>query len=111
MQAYYYVAIVTLLTGLLFFGMAVTVSRTHVKTGILPPAMTGDPRLQRAVRAHANTVEWAPLYLPSPWLFAIYWSPAWAAGLGVLWIIGRIIYFVGYLAAPAKRFPGLSFRR
>jgi glutathione S-transferase len=94
MQSYYYVAIVTLLSALMYFGMAVTVSRTHVKTGILPPAMTGDPRLEHAVRAHANTVEWAPLYFPSLWLFAIYWSPAWAAGLGALWIIGRIIYFV-----------------
>jgi hypothetical protein len=40
------------------------------------------------------------------WLFAIYWSVAWAAALGTLWLLGRIIYFVGYLSDPGKRFPG-----
>jgi hypothetical protein len=40
------------------------------------------------------------------WLFAIYWSPTWASALGVLWLIGRIIYFVGYLSDAKKRLPG-----
>jgi hypothetical protein len=40
------------------------------------------------------------------WLFAIYWSAAWAAGLGFLWLIGRVAYFAGYLSAPLKRYPG-----
>jgi hypothetical protein len=47
-----------------------------------------------------------PIFLPSLWLFAIYWSATWAAGLGALWLVGRIVYFVGYLSAPGKRFPG-----
>lgn len=106
MERYYGVAIVTLVTGLLLFGMALTVARTHAKTGLLAPVMTGDPRLERAIRAHSNTVEWLPIFLPSMWLFAIYWHPAWAAALGAVWLIGRIIYFIGYLSAPEKRFPG-----
>lgn len=68
--------------------------------------MAGDPRLERAVRAHSNTLEWIPVFLPSLWLFAIYCSPAWAAVLGALWLVGRIAYFVGYLSAPLKRYPG-----
>lgn len=40
------------------------------------------------------------------WLFAVYWNARWAAILGVVWIIGRIVYFRGYVAAPTKRFPG-----
>ena len=106
MQAYYGVAIVTLLTSLLCFGMAAMVSRTHAKTGILAPAMTGDPLLERTIRAHTNTLEWMPIFLPSMWLLAIYWSAVWAALLGGVWIVGRIIYFIGYRAAPQKRFPG-----
>ena len=106
MERYYPVAIVTLLCGLVTFGMALTVSRTHSKTGLLAPTMTGDPLLERAIRGHSNTVEWVPIFLPSMWLFAIYWSAAWAAGLGALWLVGRIAYFVGYLSAPEKRFPG-----
>ena len=106
MQAYYGVALVTLATSLVCFGMGIGVARAHAQTGILPPAMTGDPFLERSVRAHTNTLEWLPVFLPSLWLFAIYWSAAWATGLGVVWIVGRIIYFAGYQAAASKRRPG-----
>ncbi len=40
------------------------------------------------------------------WLFAIYWNPFWAGALGILWLIGRVVYFIGYLSDPNKRFPG-----
>ena len=106
MEKYHLVAIVTLLTGLAVFGMAITVARLHSSTGILAPTMTGDPRLERAIRAHLNTIEWIPIFLPSLWLFAIYWSALWAAAFGVLWLIGRIVYFAGYLSESDKRFPG-----
>jgi glutathione S-transferase len=106
MERYYPVAIVTLVHGLVVFGMALTVSRIHASTGILAPTMTGDPRLERAFRAHLNTIEWTPVFLPSMWLFAIYWNASWAAALGALWLIGRIAYFVGYISDPNKRFPG-----
>lgn len=106
MQAYFGVAIVTLLVSLACFGMGAMVARTHAKTGILAPTMAGDPLLERTIRAHLNTLEWIPIFLPSMWLFAIYWSPSWATALGGVWIIGRIIYFVGYRAAPQKRLPG-----
>ena len=106
MERYYPVAIVTLVHGLVVFGMALTVSRIHAKTGILAPTMTGDPRLERAFRAHLNTIEWTPVFLPSMWLFAIYWNASWAAALGALWLIGRIAYFIGYVSDPNKRFPG-----
>jgi glutathione S-transferase len=106
MERYYPVAIVTLIHGLVVFAMALTVSRIHAKTGILAPAMTGDPRLERAFRAHLNTIEWTPVFLPSMWLFAIYWNASWAAALGALWLIGRMAYFIGYIFDPNKRFPG-----
>ena len=106
MQAYYSVAIVTLLAGLLCFAMALTVARAHSKTGILAPVMTGDAYLERCIRAHTNTLEWIPIFLPALWLFAVYGSPMWASIFGAVWIIGRILYFRGYLAAPQKRYPG-----
>jgi glutathione S-transferase len=106
MERYYSVAAITLVFGLVVFGMALTVSRLHAKTGILAPVTTGDPRLERAFRAHMNTVEWTPIFLPAMWIFAIYWNPAWAAGLGGARVMGRVIYFLGYLSSPNKRFPG-----
>lgn len=106
MQSYYNVAIVTLLTALVYFCMAAQVARTRQRVGILAPVMTGDPVLERTIRAHLNTLEWLPIFLPSLWLFAIYWSATGAAVLGLAWIIGRIVYFIGYTSAATKRFPG-----
>lgn len=108
MDRLFLVAIVTLLSCLLLVWMGMMVSRAHVKTGILPPLMTGDPFLERSVRAHSNTLEWMPIFLPALWLFGIYWNPLWASALGLIWIIGRVMYFFGYQAAPEKRFPGFG---
>src|SRR4051794_22726335 len=74
MQSHAYVAIVTLLALLLYFWMGLQVGRARAKCGVSAPAMTGDPVLERTIRAHYNTLEWLPLFLIPMWLFAIYWS-------------------------------------
>lgn len=106
MHSNIYIAIVTLLAALICFWMSVQVSRTRRRVGIRAPAMTGDPLLERTIRAHYNTLEWMPIFLPSLWLFAIYWNGTIAAVLGLAWIIGRIVYFLGYVAEAGKRGPG-----
>jgi len=103
MQSHAYVAIVTLLALLTYFWMGLQVAGARRKSGVAAPAMTGDPVLERTIRAHYNTLEWLPLFLAPLWLFAIYWSDLIAAIVGVVWIVGRIIYQRGYVAAPEKR--------
>ena len=103
MNSYIYVAIVTLLACLLCFWMSTQVSLARRKAGISAPATTGDPLLERTIRAHYNTLEWMPIFLPSLWLFAIYWSDLVAAIVGVVWIVGRILYQTGYVKDPGKR--------
>lgn len=75
------------------------------------PKMTGNPILERTCRAHTNMLEWISIFLPSMWLFAIYWSPTVAAALGFVWIIGRMLYFYGYIAELKKRSPAFSSNR
>jgi glutathione S-transferase len=106
MMQYRWVALVTLLTLLTYLWMGIAVARARGKSGIEAPAMTGDPVLERTIRVQANTLEWLPIFLLSMWLFAIYWNVLVAAGLGVVWILGRVIYAAGYVAAPAKRSTG-----
>ena len=106
MLSYIYVAIVTLLAALVCLWMSGQVSRTRRRVGIRAPAMTGDPLLERTIRAHYNTLEWMPVFLPSLWLFAIYWNSTIAAVVGLAWIIGRIVYFLGYVSPTGKRGPG-----
>lgn len=101
-----YVAIVTLLAVLTYFWMGLAVAGARRKSGIEAPAMTGDPLLERTIRAHYNTLEWMPIFLPSLWVFAVFWNDLVAAGLGVVWIVGRIVYHRGYTAAAEKRGTG-----
>ena len=103
MQPHSWVAIVTLVALLVYVWMGVRVGGARKKCGIHAPCMTGDPELERHIRVQANTLEWLPIFLPSLWLFAIYWSDMVAAGLGVVWIIGRILYALGYAQSADKR--------
>ncbi|HEX2818434.1 MAG TPA: MAPEG family protein [Phenylobacterium sp.] len=106
MHPHSWVALVTLLSLLTYFWMSIRVPVARNKAGIQAPAMTGDPLLERTIRAHYNTLEWLPIYLVSLWLFAIYWNDTVAAAMGVVWIVGRIAYAIGYAADAAKRGPG-----
>jgi len=103
MQTHAYVAIVTLLALLVYVWMGFRVGRARTKCGIHAPTMTGDPVLERTIRVQANTLEWLPIFLPSLWIFAFYWNDLWAAIAGIVWIFGRILYAVGYVADPKKR--------
>jgi uncharacterized membrane protein YecN with MAPEG domain len=106
MLSHVYVAIVTVLALLTYAWMGTRVSAVRRKTGIRPPAVSGDPLLERTIRAHYNTLEWMPIFLPALWLFAIYWNSTAAAILGLIWIAARIVYFLGYTAEASKRGTG-----
>src|SRR5947209_10061787 len=103
-------ALVTLLAILFFFFTSISVSRSRTRTGVKAPAMSGHPDFERAFRIQMNTLEWMPIVLPSLWLFAVYIGDAAAAGIGAVWIIGRIVYFIGYSKAAAKRGPGFMIQ-
>jgi uncharacterized membrane protein YecN with MAPEG domain len=71
-------AAVTLLAVLISIFFAINVARNRRVTGIDAPAMTGDPRLERALRIQGNTLEQFVVFVPSLWLAAIYfqgWAP------------------------------------
>ena len=74
--------------------------------GVAAPAMTGHPVFERWARVQGNTVEQLVLFFPGLWLFSTYVRPDVAAGLGVLFGIGRALFARGYVADPAKRGPG-----
>jgi uncharacterized membrane protein YecN with MAPEG domain len=106
MQPHSLVAIVTILALLTYAAMGIGVGRARTKCGIHAPTMTGDPILERAIRVQSNTLEWLPIFLVSLWLFALYWSDLVAAVVGLVWILGRLLYWRGYIADPARREAG-----
>ena len=103
-------ALVTCLAILMYFLFSFQVGKARATYGVKAPAISGNPDFERVFRVHMNTLEWMPIFLPALWLFAIYISDADAAGLGVVWIAGRIFYMTGYSQATNKRGPGFGIQ-
>jgi glutathione S-transferase len=104
---YHFTAIVTCLTIMFYLVTLTQVSKARTKFGVKVPAIAGNPDFERVFRVQMNTLEWMPIFLPSLWLFAIYDSDTIAAALGLVWIVGRVLYMTGYAQAAEKR--GLGF--
>jgi glutathione S-transferase len=86
-----------------YVAMGALVGRARAKHGIHAPAMTGHPEFERANRVHVNTLENLIIFIPAVWLFAAYVSVRFAAALGFLFVVARVLYAVGYLKAAEKR--------
>lgn len=101
-------SLVTACALLLYLAVTINVGRARIKYKIMPPQMNGDENFERVVRVQQNTLEQLVLFLPTLWLFSEWVSPIWAAGLGAVWVIGRILYAWGYYQAAEKRTMGFA---
>ena len=102
-------AAVTVLAVVFCLYTGMLVGRMRSKHGVKAPAVTGAPEFDRAFRVQMNTLEQFVLFLPLLWLATIYpvISGYLAPGLGLVWLVGRLLFSAGYMADPAKR--GLGF--
>jgi glutathione S-transferase len=105
-----YTPLVTLLMIAFYFFLGTRVAAARGRFGVKLPAMTGHPDFERVVRVHLNTLEWMPVFLVSLWLCAVYLNDIVAAALGLVAIVGRAVYFVGYSQAVEKRLPGFAIQ-
>ena len=101
-------AAVTVLAVFLGLYTMMLVGRMRGKHNVNAPAVTGAPEFERAFRVQMNTLEQVVLFLPVLWLATVYpvVSGYLAPGLGMIWIIGRVLYASGYMAEAAKRSSG-----
>jgi glutathione S-transferase len=104
------VALVTVVALMLFAWQGLRVGSARSRFGVEAPATTGHPDFERHFRVHANTLEGLMLFLPSLWLFAIFLNDWIAAGLGAVWIVGRIVYTIGYAQQTSRRGLGFSIQ-
>ncbi|TVQ44227.1 MAG: MAPEG family protein [Gloeocapsa sp. DLM2.Bin57] len=100
--------VITVLTLLVYFVITLNVGRARFKYDVKPPAMTGDPNFERALRVQQNTLEQIIFFLPLLWIFSYYISATWGFILGIIWVVGRILYAWGYYQAAEKRGPGFG---
>jgi glutathione S-transferase len=94
------------LAVLQFFVFGGFVGRARMQAGVEAPAVTGDPMFERYYRVHYNTMEQLVIFIPAMLLFATYIDTLWAAILGLVYLVGRLVYFRAYIGDPSKRGAG-----
>ena len=102
------VFLVMLIALVEYFGFAAAVGRARHRFGVKAPSTSGNPDFERYYRVQMNTLEVLIIFIPALWTFAILIDPMWAALLGAVFIVGRLIFFVGYVKAAEKRSLGFA---
>lgn len=94
------VSVVALLQ-FVFFG--ILVGRARGQYGIRAPATSGNEMFERLYRVQMNTLELLVVFVPAMYLAARYWPPTVIAGVGAIYVVGRIVYWQSYIKDPASR--------
>ena len=108
MIAMQWTAWVTLAALVVYLWMGMNVGKARMKYKVPAPSMDGPVEFLSVERVQANTVEQFIIFLPALWLCAAFFSDRWAAAGGAVWIIGRIVYALGYYQSPDKRSAGFG---
>lgn len=89
-----------------YFAFGIVVGQARGKYGVPAPATTGHPEFERRFRVQQNTLEQLVVFIPAMLLFATWVSAALACVLGLVFILGRWLYFRGYVADAERRGSG-----
>jgi glutathione S-transferase len=98
-----YVHLVVCLALVEFLYFAFAVGRARGRYKVAAPAVTGNEIFERHLRVQMNTLEQLMVFIPAIVLFGQYSSPYIGAALGVIFLLGRLVYFFAYVQDPKKR--------
>lgn len=101
-----YVHLVAILAVIQFIVFSMLVGRARMRYGVKAPATSGHELFERAYRVQMNTLEQLIAFLPALLIAAFYWPSQIVAGIGAVYLLGRIIYRQAYVKDPQSRGPG-----
>jgi len=102
-----HIHLVALLALVQYIVFASLVGRARAIHGVRAPAVQGVEAFERIYRVQMNTLELLVAFLPALYIASAYWPSALVAGLGTVYLLGRLVYWRAYVADPAKR--GLGY--
>lgn len=100
--------LVTVLALLQYIAFGFYVGKARAQYGIKAPATSGNDMFERYNRVHVNTLETMVVFLPALWLAGVYERPLWVAGIGLVYLVGRVVYLRAYVANPGSRSLGYA---
>jgi glutathione S-transferase len=103
-----FAALITSVALIVYMVIVINVGRARVKYNVQPPATTGNADFERVLRVQQNMLEHLVPFLSGLWIFSLLVDAKIGAGLGGVWILGRILYAWGYYQAAEKRGPGFG---
>lgn len=102
-----WIHLVILFAILQLFVFILMVGKARATFKVEAPAITGHDGFERYYRVQMNTIEMLVMFIPSILLAATYWSPYLMAILGVIYLIGRVLYFRAYVTSEQRTIPFL----
>ena len=102
-----YVTVIAMLALIEYLYFGIQVGGARGRAGIDAPAVTGDPAFERTFRAHQNTLEQLIIFIPALYATGYFVSEIVAVAAGVVFLIGRALYFRAYAQEASRRSIGM----
>lgn len=93
---YRYPLLITFLSHLLLTYTGISAGYARITYKVPYPETRGPPEFNRLFRAHCNQCEQYPQFYVLLWTFSLFVSPEIGAGVGLVWIVLRYLYFCRY---------------
>jgi glutathione S-transferase len=108
-QIFTVMSLITVLAAVEVLVLGLLVGRGRATYGVPAPAMSGHPTWERLNRAHQNSLEQLVLFIPLFTAYVLNAGSQTGFAAGVVFLIARIVYAVGYVRDPARRAVGAWF--
>ncbi len=98
-----YIELIGMLAVLQFFFFSFLTGLARGKSGLKAPAVTGDENFERIYRVQINTLEMLAAFLPALFIAGNHWPPVVVSIPGLIYLIGRFVYWRAYISNPDTR--------
>ena len=98
-----YVELVAVLAVVQFMAFGALTGKARGQSGLKAPAVSGHVGFERMYRVQMNTLETLVAFLPALYLAQRYWPAYLVTSLGVVYLVGRVIYWRAYVSDPSTR--------